>query len=103
MSQRFRRPRSKPPATGGPQVLIASIDETATDARLPRVRPDVASEMQLASLHTDLPDTAAPTVPVTESAPVAALGFAPMPKRRPDSAILIGSLQGGSGRPLRSR
>jgi uncharacterized protein YcbK (DUF882 family) len=83
----------EPPATGGPQVLIASIDEGATDARLPRARPDVASEMQLASLRTDLPETAAPTVPAAESTPVAALGFAPMPKRRPDSAILIGSLQ----------
>jgi uncharacterized protein YcbK (DUF882 family) len=83
------------PAVGEPQVLIASTGDTPAEARLPKARPATETDMMLASLAPDLPAQSA--IGPEDGTAVASLAFAPLPRGRPDAALLAGSLQEGRG------
>jgi uncharacterized protein YcbK (DUF882 family) len=83
-------PPAAPAASGEPTVLVA-IAEPAADPRLPKARP---GESLLALAPA--PAEPMPVAPDHDAIPpdqgVTSLAFAPLPRSRPDSALLLASL-----------
>lgn len=76
------------PATMDPQQLLASAED-GTDPRMPRSRPPSALDIPAADLSTD-----SMIVPA-EAEAIASLAAPPLPRTRPDAAILEDSLEQG--------
>ena len=80
------------PATAATEVLVAAAEE-ASDARLPKSRPQTSAQMMVAS--ADLaPEPEAPAVEdaVAVNTPLAAPPAPNVPRSRPDSTVLVASL-----------
>ncbi len=74
------------PGPGNPQILIGSAEPVA-EPRLPRARPGSEMETALAELR--------PAADATRDDQIlATLAFAPLPRTRPDPAMLAASLDG---------
>lgn len=82
--------------TGDPTSLIASL-EGADQSRLPRPRPGSEPEVQVAAIIPETIAAAGAAAPLDE---VAAIDVPPVPRSRPDSVLLSGTLEDDGLRTL---
>lgn len=88
-------PPAEQPAGSDPQVLIAAAEEAKRDSRLPKARPQTGPDMMQAAMSPDLPPNS--SVAPEDTRALASLAFAPLPRSRPDSALLAESLDKAEG------